>query len=147
MKLADTARDAKYMETLGRKVIHLARDDARQFNPVAFVRVGTKHEIQDVMDVAAAVCPPVSHFDKRAFSIITAVLLHGLHVRGKGFTLTDAYSAIKDPDIFEVLGQSDVETVRVVVREHANISVHEASGVVANATDALSVFGKPVAAL
>ncbi|MBU2772646.1 type IV secretory system conjugative DNA transfer family protein [Acidithiobacillus ferrooxidans] len=134
---------ADHRRAMGQKVIRFAPGevDSPRFNPMDTVRVGTKHESDDVKSVAAAVCPPVSHFDKWAFSVIVALLLHGISEQGRAFTLADAYQLSQRPGIVEELAQSTVEVAREFAKDLMRTSPNELSGILSTAAYLLAPYG------
>jgi len=134
---------AEHRKEMGQKVIRFAPGEANspRFNPLDIVRFGTEHESDDVNSVAAAVCPPVSHFDKWAFSVITALLLHGIRQHGQAFTLADAYQLSQRPGIVDELAQSTVGDVRIVAQDLMHLSDNEVSGILSTVAYFLTVYG------
>ena len=134
----------EHRRAMGQKVIRFApgEDGSPRFNPLDTVRFGTEHELDDVRSVAAAVCPPVSHFDKWAFSVITAVLLHGINQHGQAFTLADAYQLSQRPGIVDELAHSPVGGAREVAKEMMRVqSPNELSGIMSTVAHFLCVYG------
>ncbi|MFA6181527.1 type IV secretory system conjugative DNA transfer family protein [Acidithiobacillus sp.] len=135
---------AEHRRAIGQKVFRFApgEDGSPRFNPLDTVRFGTEHELDDVRSVAAAVCPPVSHFDKWAFSVITAVLLHGINQHGQAFTLADAYSLSQRQAIVDELAHSAVSVVRETAKEMMRVqSPNELSGIMSTVAHFLCVYG------
>ncbi len=137
------AKTAKYREDMGQRVIRFAPGDAdsAQFNPLDTVRFGTKHEFDDIKGVAAAVCPPVSHFDKWAFCVVTALLLHSINQHGQAFTLADAYSSSQQPGIVEELAHSADGLARMAAKDLMRLSDNEVSGILSTVAHCLAVYG------
>ena len=133
---------ADHRRAMGQKVIRFAPGevDSPRFNPLDIVRFGTEHESDDVKSVAAAVCPPVSHFDKWAFSVIVALLLHGISEQGRAFTLADAYPLSQRPGIVEELAQSTVGDVREFAKDLMRTSPNEVSGIMSTVAHFLGVY-------
>uniref|UniRef100_E6QNN5 Putative Conjugal transfer protein traG n=1 Tax=mine drainage metagenome TaxID=410659 RepID=E6QNN5_9ZZZZ len=135
---------AEHRRAMGQKVIRFApcEDGSPRFNPLDTVRFGTEHELDDVRSVVAAVCPPVSHFDKWAFSVITAVLLHGINQHGQAFTLADAYSLSRRQAIVDELAHSAVSVVRETAKEMMRVqSPNELSGIMSTVAYCLAIYG------
>ena len=134
----------EHRRAMGQKVIRFApgEDGSARFNPMDTVRFGTEHEVDDVNSVAAAVCPPVSHFDKWAFSVIVALLLHGINQHGQAFTLADAYSLSQRPGILEELAHSAVGVARELAKDLMRVqSPNELSGIMSTVAYCLAVYG------
>ncbi|MBU2831877.1 type IV secretory system conjugative DNA transfer family protein [Acidithiobacillus ferriphilus] len=133
---------ADHRRAMGQKIIRFAPSgaDSPRFNPMDTVRFGTEHELDDVKSVAAAVCPPVSHFDKWAFSVIVALLLHGISEQGRAFTLADAYQLSQRPGIVEELAQSTVEVAREFAKDLMRLSDNEVSGILSTVAHFLGVY-------
>ncbi len=127
---------------MGQKVIRFAPGevDSPRFNPMDTVRVGTEHESDDVKSVAAAVCPPVSHFDKWAFSVIVALLLHGISEQGQALTLADAYQLSQRPGIVDELAHSAVGVAREFAKDLMRTSPNELSGIMSTVAHFLGVY-------
>ncbi len=134
---------AEHRRAIGQKVIRFApgEDGSPRFNPLDTVRFGTEHELDDVRSVAAAVCPPVSHFDKWAFSVITAVLLHGINQHGQAFTLADAYQLSQRPGIVDELAHSTVSIAREVAKDMMRTSPNELSAIMSEVPHFLGAYG------
>lgn len=128
---------AEHRRAMGQKVIRFApgEADSARFNPLDIVRFGSEHESDDVKSVAAAVCPPVSHFDKWAFSVIVALLLHGISEQGRTFTLADAYQLSVDE-----LAHSAVGVAREVAKDLMRTSPNELSGILSTVAHFLGVY-------
>jgi len=139
---------AEHRRAMGQKVIRFApgEADSPRFNPLDIVRVGTEHEVDDVRWVAAAVCPPVSHFDKWAFSVITALLLHGIGEQGRAFTLADAYQLSQRPGIVDELAHGAVGVAREVAKDLMRTSPNELSGIMSTVARYLAVYGDALVA-
>ncbi|MBU2859437.1 hypothetical protein HF290_03110 [Acidithiobacillus ferrooxidans] len=105
------------------------------------VRFGTEHETDDVKSVAAVVCPPASHFDKWAFSVTTALLLHGISEQGRAFTLSDAYSLSQRPGIVDELAHSPVGGAREVAKNLMRARPNELSAIMSTVAHFLGVYG------
>ena len=134
----------EHRRAMGQKVIRFApgEDGSARFNPMDTVRFGTEHETDDVKSVAAAVCPPASHFDKWAFSVITALLLHSIREQGRAFTLSDAYSLSQRPGIIDELAHSTVSAVREFANHHLlRTSPNELSGIMSTVAYCLAIYG------
>ena len=135
---------AEHRLAMGQKVIRFApgEDGSARFNPMGTVRFGTEHELGDIQNVAAAVCPPTSHFDKWAFSVIVALLLHGINQHGQAFTLADAYQLSQRPGIVDELAHSAVSVVRETAKEMMRVqSPKELSGIVSTVAYCLAIYG------
>lgn len=134
---------AKRRKAMGQRVIRFApgEDGSPRFNPLDFVRVGTEHESRDVVAVAAAVCPPTSHFDKCAFSVITALLLHGISEQGRAFTLADAYQLSQRQGIVDELAHSAAGAAREVAKDLMRPGDNEVSGILSTVAHCLAVYG------
>ncbi|MCR2830514.1 type IV secretory system conjugative DNA transfer family protein [Acidithiobacillus ferrooxidans] len=135
---------AEHRRAMGQKVICFApgEDGSARFNPLVTVRFGTEHELDDVKSVAAAVCPPISHFDKWAFSVITALLLQGISEHGQAFTLAGAYQLSQRPGIVEDLAHSPVGVAREVAKDLMRVqSPNELSGIMSTVAHFLCVYG------
>jgi type IV secretion system protein VirD4 len=134
---------AEHRKEMGQKVIRFAPGEANspRFNPLDIVRFGTEHESDDVKSVAAAVCPPVSHFDKCAFSVIVALLLHGIREHGQAFTLADAYQLSQRPGIVDELAHSAVGVAREFAKDLMRTSPNEVSGILSTVAHFLGVYG------
>jgi type IV secretion system protein VirD4 len=135
---------AEHRRAMGQKVIRFApgEADSPRFNPMDTVRFGTEHELDDVKSVAAAVCPPEDHWAKWAFSVITALLLHGINQHGQAFTLADVYQLSQRPGIVDELAHSPVGGAREVAKEMMRVqSPNELSGIMSTVAHFLCVYG------
>ena len=134
---------AEHRRDMGQKVVRFAHgeDGSARFNPMDTVRFGTEHEIDDVQNVAAAVCPPVSHFDNCAFIFITALLLYGINQHGRAFTLADAYASSQRPGILEELAAHSAVVIRETAKELRRKAANEVSGILSTVACCLAVYG------
>ncbi len=138
---------ADHRRAMGQKVIRFApgEADSARFNPMDTVRVGTEHEFGDIRNVAAAVCPPVSHFDKCAFSVITALLIHGINQHGQAYcrriTLSYAYQLSQRPGIVDDLAHSPVGIVREFANHLLRTSPNELSAIMSTVAHFLGIYG------
>ena len=134
---------AEHRRDMGQKVVRFApgEDGSARFNPMDTVRFGTEHEFDDVQNVAAAVCPPVSHFDNCAFIFITALLLYGINQHGRAFTLADAYASSQRPRIVDDLVHSAVNVIRETAKDLIRRADNEVSGILSTVAYLLAVYG------
>ncbi len=138
---------ADHRRAMGQKVIRFApgEADSARFNPMDTVRVGTEHEFGDIRNVAAVVCPTVSHFDKCAFSVITALLIHGINQHGQAYcrriTLSYAYQLSQRPGIVDDLAHSPVGIVREFANHLLRTSPNELSAIMSTVAHFLGVYG------
>ena len=134
---------AKHRRNMGQKVVRFAPGEVGsvRFNPMDTIRFGTKHESDDIDNVAAAVCPPISHFEKCAFSIIVALLHHGISEQGRAFTLADAYSLSQRPGIVDELAHSTARVASETAKHLMRTSTNELSGIMSTVDRFLGVFG------
>ena len=79
------------------------------YNPLAEVRLGTDHDIQDVQNISAIIMDygantgrsGIEYFAEAAYSLLTAHILHVCYERklkGKSASLTDVAEALSDPE-------------------------------------------------
>lgn len=133
---------AEHRRALGQKVIRFApgEDGSARFNPMDTVRFGTEHELDDVKSLAAAVCPPDDHWAKWAFSVITALLIHGINQQGQAFTLADAHALSQRSDVLDVLAHSTVSVVCEVAKDLGRRAENEVSGILSTVAYFLATY-------
>jgi type IV secretion system protein VirD4 len=112
---------ADHRRAMGQKVIRIAPGEAADsvcFNLMDTVRVDTAYEVSDAYWVAAQVCPTVSFFDKSAWCVIVALVLHGLHEQnGKDSTLSDVYTLSQRPEIVDEMAHSTSKFARETAKD------------------------------
>lgn len=111
------------------------------------VRAGTDHESEDVGHVLSCVGYPNSHFIKWAYALFIGILTAGKAEHGTSFTLADAYTEIKNPDVLDKLLKSKSVMARMVARDMLDKNEpHVRDGILSIVAACLHTNPEPMAA-
>ena len=152
-----------------------AEDQCCHFNPLEEVRIGSKFEVKDVMNIATMIVDPDGkglndHWQKTGFALLTSVILHVLYaepdktLRGVAAYLNnpalqevdDAFKAMisteHDPDglrFWKDMAGNPTKIHPVIAqsaKEMLNKAANEKSGVISTMMSFLSLYRDPIVA-